>query len=50
MKHETTKHFECQDSREIVQAARPDQILRLLRDISAARPAADTAQPEARNA
>ena len=48
MKHETTDHFEQSDIREVLQAARPDQILRLLRDISAARPDVREPQPGTR--
>jgi hypothetical protein len=33
MKHEQPDHFDSSDIHEVVRSARPDQILRLLRDI-----------------
>lgn len=33
MKHEQPDHFDCSDIREVVAKARPEQILRLLKDI-----------------
>lgn len=41
MKHETTDHFEQSDIRAVLQTARPEQILRLLRDIAATPGGAD---------
>jgi len=35
MKHENARHFDSSDLPEILQTARPKQIIRLLRDIAA---------------
>jgi len=49
MKHEQSNHFDQCDADEVVQSARPDQILRLLRDIAELPLEADAKTAGARN-